>query len=291
MQIIDPHLHLFNLAQGNYGWLKPSNPPHWPDKHQIHQNFGEADLRLSDGLSLAGYVHIEAGYDNQASWREVDWVTEQANLPLRAVAHLDLTLESEPFLIGLDELRQRSCVVGVRHILDDQVSALINHPNFAVNLQHLAQSALHFELQFDSQKASDSALIFSLLNEYPALKFILNHAGFCGLENNEQSFKGLEQLANAANLSIKSSGFDMADRAFSVQAAANITARLCQLFGQERVMLASNFPLVRLSMSYADYWSQMIEALQREALPVQRLVFENAKQIYGFNALLNDHMR
>ena len=26
MKIIDPHLHLFDLQQGQYDWLKPENP-------------------------------------------------------------------------------------------------------------------------------------------------------------------------------------------------------------------------------------------------------------------------
>ena len=46
MEIIDPHLHLFDLEQGNYDWLKPENPPAWPDKDQIRKNYSESDLNF-----------------------------------------------------------------------------------------------------------------------------------------------------------------------------------------------------------------------------------------------------
>ncbi len=38
LKIIDPHIHLIDLAKGQYHWLKPQNPPHWPDKHLIEKN-------------------------------------------------------------------------------------------------------------------------------------------------------------------------------------------------------------------------------------------------------------
>ena len=46
MKIIDPHLHLFDLKQGDYHWLKEENPPFWPDKHLIKKSFKETDLTL-----------------------------------------------------------------------------------------------------------------------------------------------------------------------------------------------------------------------------------------------------
>ena len=76
INIIDPHIHLFDLSQGDYHWLKSQNPPSWPDKVIIERNFDLDDLTNSlainltnDGdyndeligeVSLSGFVHIEA---------------------------------------------------------------------------------------------------------------------------------------------------------------------------------------------------------------------------------------
>lgn len=287
MQIIDPHLHLFDLSRGQYNWLRAENPPAWPDKSKICRNFSEPDLLLGSDFELSGYVHLEAGFDNQASWREVDWLEEQASLPLRTVAHLDIRLTQEAFAEGLEQLEQRRSVVGVRHIFDDAVTELIEHPNTLENLALLAAKNLHFELQFETQNENHCREVAGLIAALPELDFVLNHAGFSPTSPTAVGYStsrlGLEQLAKRPNLSVKSSGFEMLNRAFNPGAAAHLTAALCELFGENRVMLASNFPLITLSMSYSDYWTQMTEALQAEGLPVERLVYQNAKRIYRFD--------
>ena len=287
MQIIDPHLHLFNLAHGQYDWLRAENPPAWPDKSKICRDFNEIDLDLGPGLELAGYVHLEAGFDNQASWREIDWIERQAELPLRTVGHLDLRLHPQAFAEGLNQLKQRQSVVGVRHIFDEAVNELAKHPNTIENLRLLAAENLHFELQFSTQNRADCEIVDDLVTNIPELNFILNHAGFCSTNPTDAGCKasitGLKKLAQLANLRVKSSGFEMCNRKFKPAEAARLTGVLCELFGDNRVMLASNFPLITLSMSYGDYWAQMIEALQSENLPVERLIYQNAKRIYRFD--------
>ncbi len=287
MQIIDPHLHLFDLSLGQYNWLRAENPPAWPDKSKICKNFNESNLVLGLDLELAGYVHLEAGFDNQASWREVDWLEQQAGLPLRTVAHLDLSLHPGAFADGLEQLKQRNSVIGVRHIFDDDLDALFNHPNRLQNLTLLAAENLHFELQFKTQNANYCKEIAQMIAALPELNFVLNHAGFCSTDPKNAgyaaSMTGLMELAQLPNLNIKSSGFEMINRVFNPVAVARLTGALCEMFGNNRVMLASNFPLITLSMSYSDYWARMVEALQAENLPVERLVYKNAKQIYHFD--------
>lgn len=287
MQIIDPHLHLFDLSLGQYDWLRAENPPTWPDKSKICRNFSEPDLDLGSDFKLGGYVHLEAGFDNQASWREVDWLEEQASLPLRTIGHLDLKLTQEAFAEGLEQLEQRRSVVGVRHIFDSEVSELIKHPNTLQNLALLAANNLHFELQFETQNENHCMELAGLIADLPELDFVLNHAGFCPTNTAAAGYtvsrRGLGQLAQIKNLSVKSSGFEMLNRAFKPVKAARLTKVLCELFGDSRVMLASNFPLVTLSMSYSDYWTRMIKALQTEDLPIERLVYRNAKRIYRFD--------
>ena len=287
MQIIDPHLHLFNLAQGEYAWLKAQNPPHWADKAKICQNFGDAALELSSDLELAGYVHIEAGFDNAASWREIDWVEGQTTKPMRSVGHIDVLSGPEQFATALRELRQRSSLVGIRHIFDTDIARLVTDPNTLVNLKLLSELGLHFELQIELQYENTQDLSLALISSLPELSFVLNHAGFCPIDPAHEDYaSGMARLASLAechNLSIKASGFEMTDRKYSTDHAAQFTARLCDYFGDERVMLASNFPLVTLSRGYSNYWQEMTEALSRKQIPLQRLVYENAKRIYRFD--------
>ena len=133
-EIIDPHLHLFNLQEGDYAWLKPQNPPLWPDKHRINKSFVESDVLLQPPNQLSGFVHIEAGFDNRQPWREIDWLEQHCTLPFRSVAFADITAST--FAAHLGQLQQRKSVVGIRHLLDEQAEQILNstliHQHFAL---------------------------------------------------------------------------------------------------------------------------------------------------------------
>ena len=75
---IDPHIHFFALNEGHYGWLKPANAPFWPDKKAIAKHTTEHMLYCASLGQLGGFVHIEAGFDNERPWREIDF----SNAPL-----------------------------------------------------------------------------------------------------------------------------------------------------------------------------------------------------------------
>lgn len=286
MEIIDPHLHLFNLTLGKYAWLRAECSKDAAGKAPICRDFSERDLLLHKDLKLAGYVHIEAGFDNEASWREVDWLESHAKLPLRSVGHLNLNQPPFEFSAGLDQLAQRTSVVGIRHIFESPFENLVTHPNTLENLELLAAREMHFELQVETLSEENTAQIKALIRSYPKLLFVLNHAGFAPIAPNHKRYHeglaGLRALSTCSNLCVKASGFEMADRQFSLKHAASHVARLCDYFDVQRVMLASNFPLIRLRMSYHQYWSEISEALEREKLPVNVLVHENAKRLYRF---------
>ena len=284
-RIIDPHLHLFNLETGIYEWLRPDQAPFWPDKHMIARSYSERDLVIHcDGLSdltLSGYVHIEAGFDNTQSVREVDWVQSQACMAQRSVGFIDLRLAPSQFETSLSGLLDRPSVVGVRHILDDDIDLILDHPNTLENFKKLALSDVIFELQFDVSNTANVQRVLELLDALPQLTFVLNHHGF-GDVDTPSWILNLNALAQRQNIFVKCSGFEMRDRIFSIESAVAIINACLESFGESRVMVASNFPLVTLSMGYSNYWTALIAALRAAELPVDALVYANAKRIYQF---------
>ena len=153
IEIIDPHVHLFALEHGQYHWLKSDNPPYWPDKALINKNFTADSLHLSEPLTLRGYVHIEAGFDNQQPWLELDYLEQppltQPTLPFNAIACCDLTLSSDAFIQQITKLTSCASFVGVRHILDEHALSLLTSPQVLKNLTYLSDQAILFEAQFD----------------------------------------------------------------------------------------------------------------------------------------------
>lgn len=283
IKIIDAHLHLFNLEQGDYQWLKPENQPFWPDKSLIANSFSEQDLTLTAPLALAGFVHIEAGFDNQQPWREIAWLESSCNLPFRSIAMLDITLSNELFLQQLDKLTVHQSVVGIRYILDDDALDILSNNNSHKNLESLATNKLSFELQMPLDDSQAVDCLIAILKVIPSLKVCINHAGSPAI--NEQGYScwlaNIKRLAMFEHVFIKCSGYEMTDRDYSLGWQHKVINHCIESFGIERVMLASNFPLNLFRTNYQNTWLNNIK-LPYDTEQLQQICFSNAQRFYLF---------
>lgn len=291
-QIIDPHIHLFNLRDGDYHWLKPKNPPFWQDKHVINNSFNEANLHLKPPLKLAGFVHIEAGFDNQDSYRELTWLQSHCKNNLRTVAFVDLSLTNSEFKKALNKLKKFKTCVGIRHIFDNDADKLLSSTTCLENLAQLAEYNLLFELQMSLTATKEVNLLNEFIKKNPKLKLVINHAGW---PNKAEKLapdwtKNIATLAKHSNLAIKCSGWEMAnseDRLYSTNWQWQVIKQCLDHFGDHRVMLASNFPLVLFAKSYQQYWQDTLDLLTTQQLGsaiINRLCADNARYWYNFTA-------
>lgn len=290
MKILDPHIHLFNLSLGSYQWLKADNPPFWPDKHLINRDFNKSDLNLMSPNKLAGFVHIEAGFDNQQPLKEITWLESALVCPatpfFRSIAYLDITLPAHEFIAVLGSLKKHTSVVGIRYILDDDAPTLLNTPQIIENLTQLAKANLLFEAQLN---LSDTKVVKPLIKLLEmSLKVTINHAGthasaFLPLPN-ENWFKNIKKLSTYENCAIKCSGWELVNREYTQATQTEVINHCLAYFGENRVMLASNFPLVLFSESYNDYWKKLTEIeIWSEALKT-KIFYENSYHWYEFDS-------
>ena len=300
MNIIDPHLHLFDLEQGEYHWLKPENPPFWSDKSIINKSFSEKHLQLTNELTLAGFVHIEAGYDNHQPWREIAWLEAHCQLPFKSIAAIDLSLNSEQFLASIARIQNFSSVVGVRDILDDNALEYLSNEQIKINFQQLAKHQLIFELQMPLENLAAVELLVAILTDNPSLNVIINHAGFPpytspikdeksnteDTKENTQHWKNwqqaIEKLSFFEQCTIKCSGFEMINRNYHTAWQIKVIKTCLKYFGINRVMLASNFPLCLFSKSYQTYWQQITQSELFRDDELNILCFLNTQRIYKF---------
>ena len=276
--IIDPHLHLFNLVDGNYDWLKSTNPPFWPDKGALNRDFQENDLKLTEPLELVGFVHVEAGFDNLRPWREIDWLQQHCHLPFRSVAFNDLT--SNDVEHNIRQLLKRKSVVGIRHILDEDAFKLLSANKTLENLMVLQTHNLSFDLQMSlSDEQGVSALIRSL-QQTPELRIIINHSGWPPRSDNSQAWQrwlnNLQHLAEFEHVAIKLSGWEMSNRQWKLKEIEPVIEKVLAVFGENRVMLASNFPLCTWRYSYQNFWENYSLKLNLELNVNNKLCCENA---------------
>ncbi|MEW9798385.1 amidohydrolase family protein [Alteromonas sp. CYL-A6] len=254
MRVVDPHLHFFFPSEGRYDWLRPENPPFWPDKPAIAAETTERDLPRHGPVTVAGFVHIEAGFDNDAPWREIHRLQAHCRLPFRSIAGVSLT--SARFFQQLDAVAALLSVVGVRDILDGQATALLIQPAVRYRLGQLAARNLMFEAQLSLSDSVAVKKLCDLLTRYPTLKITLNHAGMP--DETEAGFRRWQQslrlLAAFPTVAIKISGLEMQHRRWSTAHLKRIIEPVLATFDDTRIMFASNAPLCRWRGSYTSLW-------------------------------------
>lgn len=295
MKIIDPHLHLFALELGDYHWLKAKNPPFWPDKQLIHKNFKETDLILTKPLSLAGFVHIEAGFDNNESWRELETLEQNSKKPFRAIANIDLTASSQHVNSVIEKLTELPSFVGVRHLLDDQALALLSNKQVLDNIKTLNESGLVFEVQLSLIEHAPVNALCDVIADNPEINFIINHAGFPPADIHTTEWQrwqsNLTKLSFYPHVAIKCSGWEMTDRNYQASWLNENLSLIFAIFDTKKVMLASNFPLCLFSHSdYQSYWQAIISSNFFQALTEQEknaLCYDNALNWYAMSEILN----
>jgi len=284
MKIIDPHVHFFNLELGKYDWLKPTNQPYWPDKNLINKSFTIDDINLEEPLLLAGFVHIEAGFDNDKPWREIQWLEQHIDIPFKTIAGADVTLSPDVFIQLIDKLSTYSSVVGIRHIFEGDIyPTTSSRKNISANLDYLSQQQLIFETQINSD--DDTVIDFcEMVQSHPKLLFILNHAHFCPFDTNkiDKWIDNIIRIALNANVFIKASGWEMISRDYTFDDVELVLNILLKFFTVNRVMLASNFPLTLFSENYQELWQKYL-TLKCSLVDLEKLVFHNAKRIYQLN--------
>ncbi len=305
VNIIDPHLHLFALEHGNYHWLKSGEAPFWPDKSVIQRSFGIDDI-INDftyystdnscntvDINLIGFVHIEAGFDNEEPWREVEYIESLAFKKLCTVASVNLLDSPSTFMATLQKLKQCSSLIGARHILDDHALTILSNPNTQENFHYLNNvSDFIFELHLPLAKENTNKImpiLAKVITQNNQLSFIVNHAGFPPKDIHSAHGKlwqqNIKTLAQFPNVFIKCSGMEMVDRQYPM-AWFDDVARFClSSFSQERVMLASNFPLCLFNKkNYAAYWQDILQSnfiKQLDKYEKSALLCNNALKIYS----------
>jgi predicted TIM-barrel fold metal-dependent hydrolase len=287
MKVIDPHLHLFNLEQGDYQWLKTDNPPFWPDKKIIEKSFTEKDLQLFSPLELAGFVHIEAGFDNQQPWLEIAWLESTCSLPFKSIGAVDLTLSATKFHYTLLQLNRLDSVVGVRHILDNNALEYLSNFQVKDNLAQLAQHKLIFECQMPLSNIKAVAQLVEIIDNNPTLTLVINHAGWPPEGSRSEAWvnwqQSIEILSAYKNVAIKCSGFEMANRQYSLAWQQQVIMQCITSFGLHRTMLASNFPLCLFKASYQLNWLTHQQSSNFSIKELEFLCYKNTQRIYKFS--------
>jgi len=186
----------------------------------------------------------------------------------------------------LQRLRSRGGkLVGVRHLISYEPDPRwLLQERVIESLKLLAAAKLAFDAipvnaaQFES--------VLEVAQRLPELKLVINHLGRPPIP--EQGWEPwATQIARAAehrNVSIKLSiGLDVVIRwRWSTDAIRRYSDHALDLFSPDRVMAASNWPVILLGASYSEAWNGITELVSGLSADERRAVLgTTAKRVYG----------
>lgn len=282
LPIVDAHLHFWDLERHYHPWLC-DDPPiafRYGDYSALKRRY-LVDEYLSDAQrwDVVGAVYVETEWDPSdplGEMRFVEQLRRDTGWPSVAVAQA--WLDRDDCAALLESYEQLGFVRGVRH---KPQPGQMDDARWRAGFARLAHHDLRFDLQAPWGQLGEAV---RLARDYPEMRIVLNHTGLPA----DRSTGGLTawkralgELAACPNVALKVSGLGRPGRPWTVDANRSIVLGAIELFGVERAMFASNFPVDNLCARFDDIVLGCREILRGFALHEQRRFFhDNAIRIY-----------
>jgi predicted TIM-barrel fold metal-dependent hydrolase len=294
LPIVDAHQHFWDLERNYLPWLcdEEAVPFRYGDYSALRRSYLPEDyLRDAAGHDIVKTVYVETEWDPRDPVGEMRWLQEiiaASGLPHAIVAGARLDQpEVEAVLAGHAGFPQ---VRGIRHKpraapspAEVEVGApgSMADPAWRRGYALLERYGLSFDLQTPWWHLPEAA---HLARDFPATQIILNHTGLPA----DRSAAGLagwreamQTLAAEPNAAVKISGLGQPGRPWTVAANGPIVRDTIAIFGIDRCMFASNFPVDSLCADFDTIFSGFKTIVADLSHADQRKLFhDNAMRIY-----------
>lgn len=294
LPVVDAHHHFWDLDRNYHPWLcdLPMIPFRYGDYSAIKRNYLPEHFRADVGeINLIDSVYVEAEWRRDDPIGETRWVSalhDEENLPSAIVAQAWLDDPASPSLLA--QQAAFPLVRSVRHKPEGAASvdefnagkrSSMQHLAWRRGFAHLAKHGLHFDLQTPYWHLPEAR---ALAGEFPETTIVLNHTGLPA----DRSAQGLAEwrqamaiLAEAPNVVVKISGLGVPGMRWTTAAVRDIVNDTIDLFGSERCMFASNFPVDALCAGYGEIFESFYESvLQRSDTERHDLFSGTATRVY-----------
>lgn len=242
---IDAHQHFWRLSRGDYHWLDVSSTALAP----LARDFEPADLApLLAAHGVTQTVLVQAA----ATEAETDHLLALAD------AHEEITgvvgwvdLADAGRLPTLQRWARHPKFKGVRPMLQDLPDAnwLDHGPS-----GDMVQALIDLGLRFDALvRAEHLSALDRFAARWPALPIVIDHAAKPGLSDAWRA--GLAALARHPQVCCKFSGLltELDGAANATEQMAPVWDALVQLFGPDRLMWGSDWPVLNLAADYGGW--------------------------------------
>lgn len=294
LPIVDAHHHIWDLALKAHPWLvaEPPMPFRYGDYSAIRKSYLPADYRRdSQHFNVVKTVYVEAEWESADPIGETRWVHDMAarhGLPNAMVAQAWLDRAD-----AAEVLAQQAAFPLVRSVRHKPKSAArrqdarrgeagsMDCPRWREGYALLARHRLHFDLQTPWWHFDAAA---ELARDFLATTIVVNHTGLPA----DRSPEGLagwrracELLAREPNVVLKISGLGVPGRRWTPELQGPVVRDAIAIFGAERAMFASNFPVDSLVATFDEIYGSFLAITQGLTPQARRQLFhDNAVRVY-----------
>src|SRR3954468_380824 len=291
--VIDAHQHFWDLAANYLPWLRdePQIPFRYGDYAGLKRNYLPDDYRRDlDGIALEGTVFVETEWDRRDPVGETRWVRTlmaQGGLPSVMVCHAALDhndaadiLAQQASFTFVRGVRHKPRAAPSPHRAENRASSM-TEPAWRRGYALLAGHGFSFDLQTPWWHLPEAA---ELNARYPDIRIILNHTGL-PRDRSDSELAGwraaMKLFAAAPNVAVKISGLGELGRPWSLARNQGVILDTIEIFGEDRCMFASNFPVDGLVGSLTTLYAGFAQATEKLGLETQGKLFAgNARRIY-----------
>ncbi|MFP4463499.1 MAG: amidohydrolase family protein [Guyparkeria sp.] len=292
--IVDAHHHFWDLERNYLPWLRdePPIPFRYGDYRALRRNYLPADYaRDTGGFRIVGSVYVETEWDRSDPVGETRWVhdiADAAGLPTVVVAHARL---DDPEVEAVFEAHSRfPRVRGIRHkptsaarpdAVTPGAAGSMGDPAWRRGFALLERYGLSFDLQTPWWHLEEA---HALALDHPETSIVLNHTGLPA-DRSDAGLAGwrraMAQFARAPNVAVKISGLGVPGQPWTVASNGPIVRTTIDLFGVDRCLFASNFPVDSLVASFASIFDGFLEITAKLGAEDRAKLFaDNARRLY-----------
>jgi L-fuconolactonase len=279
LPIIDTHVHLWDLSRFRLAWLEPGSP--------LHRNFSWDDYReATQGMSLERAIYMEVDVDPPQHEREARTVAAMCRRGDTALAAAVISGRpaSETFADYIRPLAKEPVIKGLRQVLHGPgtPAGCCLHPEFVRGIRLLGELGLSFDLCMRPGELRDGA---KLAEACPETRFILDHCGNAPVFGSDRPAwkKDIAAVAARPNVCGKVSGIvaSTKGRAWRPDDLAPIINHVLEVFGPDRVVFGSDWPVCLLGAPLAGWVSALREVVRDRSEAERRKLFhDNAVRVY-----------
>jgi predicted TIM-barrel fold metal-dependent hydrolase len=292
-EIVDAHQHFWDPTVNNHPWLAPEAaiPFRYGDYSAIKRRYLPDDYRAdAAGCNITQTVYVETEWDPAdpiGETRYATGLTARYGLPSAIVAQAWLDRSDAEDVIAAQAAFP--LVRSVRHKPGGpatpaevgECTTLMSDPVWRRGYAVLGRFGLHFDLQTPWWNLPEAA---RLAQDFPATLIILNHAGLPGARDPDTVGlwrQAMADFSRCPNTVVKVSGMGEPGQAWTAERNAAVVRSIIDLFGPDRAMFGSNFPVDSLCAGFAEIETGMQRIMAGYERDVQAAFFGGtARRVY-----------